>query len=117
MRLTDQQRADRALLEDEFRAQVDDLAEILGFSSMHVDPLRTSGGLWRTPTHGSLGKGWPDTVYIHHRTGRTLFVEFKRQLGKASPDQDRVLGFLRGAGLEAYVWRPSDFDRLAEILR
>jgi hypothetical protein len=116
-RLTDAQRRDRAILERTFREQVDELAEILGYQWMHVDPLRTSGGLWRTPTHGPLGKGWPDSVYIHRRTGRTIFVEFKRELGKTEPDQDHVLAFLRGAGLEAFVWRPSDFDRIAEILR
>jgi hypothetical protein len=114
-RLTDQQRADRALSEDEFRAQVDELAAIYGWESMHVDPLRGKGGIWRTPTHGSLGKGWPDTVYVHPRKG-LLFVEFKKELGKTSPDQDRVLAFLRDAGLEVYVWRPSDFTLIQEVL-
>lgn len=116
-RLTDQQRRDRALSETEFRTQVDDLAEILGYGFMHVDPLRTSGGLWRTPTHGSLGKGWPDSTYIHRRSGRVVFAEFKRELGKLSDDQVRVLAFLRGAGLEAYEWRPSDMDQIVEVLR
>ena len=82
MKLTDQQRADRALSEKEFRLQVDDLAVILGWSWMHVDPLRTSGGLWRTPTHGPLGQGWPDTVYVHPVHKRLLMVEFKRELGR-----------------------------------
>lgn len=116
-RLTDQERRDRALLEKDFRAQVDELATILGYGYMHVDPLRTAGGIWKTPTHGTLGKGWLDSLYIHGRTGRTIYAEFKKQLGKTSPDQDRVLAFLRGAGLEAYLWRPSDWDRIAEILR
>ena len=116
MRLTDQQRKDRAILEKDFRGDVDELAGILGYGFMHVDPLRTAGGIWKTPTHGTLGKGWPDTVYIHGKTGRTIFAEFKKELGKTSPDQDRVLAFLRGAGLEAYVWRPSDWDTIVGIL-
>ena len=116
-RLTDQQRRDRSLTEEEFVGQVDDLAEILGFRWVRVGPLRTTGGLWKTPTRGPLGKGWPDTVYIHARSGRTIYVEFKSELGKTSPDQNHVLGFLKGAGLETYVWRPSDFDRIAEVLR
>lgn len=122
MKLTDQQRADRALSESEFRQQVDDLAAIYGWESMHVDPLRGKGGIWRTPTHGSLGKGWPDTVYVH-RKGRLLFVEFKKELGKTSPDQERVLSVLdyvsgRFPGtVEVYVWRPSDLDEIQEVLK
>jgi len=116
MRLTDQQRADRRLSEAEFRGQVDELARIYGWEWMHVDPLRGKGGIWRTPTHGSLGKGWPDTVYIHPRKHRIMFVEFKKELGKTSPDQDRVLGELRATGLTVYVWRASDFPLVQEVL-
>ena len=116
-RLTEQQRAWRALSEDEFRAQVNDVAEILGYQWMFVKPLRAAGGIWKTPTFGPLGKGWPDTLYIHRRTGRTLYVEFKRELGKLEPDQERVIAFLRAAGLEAYLWRPSDLESVIEIMR
>lgn len=116
-RLTDEQRRDRALSEAEFRGQIDDLASLLGWESMHVDPLRTSGGIWRTPTHGSLGKGWPDTVYVSPQRGRVVFVEFKRELGDTTDDQERVLAVLRAAGQEAYVWRPSDLPRITEVFR
>lgn len=116
-RLTDQQRQDRSLSEAEFRGQVDDLARIYGWESMHVDPLRGHGGIWRTPTHGSLGKGWPDTVYAHPSRQRVLFVEFKKELGDTSSDQDYVLAVLRAAGQEVYVWRPSDIERITEVLR
>jgi len=116
-RLTDQQRRERQLSEDELRILGEDLAEMLGYESMFVKPLRAAGGIWKTPTFGTLGKGWPDTTFIHRRTGRTIYVEFKRELGKTTPDQDRVLGILRAAGLEVHVIRPSDFDRLVEVLR
>jgi hypothetical protein len=117
VRLTDQQRADRALSEAEFRAQVDELAAMYGWLWMHVDPLRGKGGIWRTPTHGSLGKGWPDSLYVHPRARRILFIEFKCEIGKASDDQVRVLGVLMAAGLEAYIWRPSDIEQIAEVLK
>lgn len=115
-RLTDQQRRDRELSEDELRSMADKVAAILGYEHMFVKPLRAAGGIWKTPTFGSLGKGWPDTTFIHRRTGRTIYVEFKRELGKTMPDQDRVLGILRAAGLEAYVIRPSLFDLFVEII-
>lgn len=116
-RLTDAQRADRALSEDEFRTQVNDLAHILGWQWMWVHPLRTSGGIWKTPTFGPLGKGWPDTVFVHPAKRRVLFVEFKKELGHTSPDQDYVLGVLRAAGCEVAVWRPSDLPLVQEVLR
>jgi len=121
-RLTDQQRRDRSLSEAAFRRQVDDLAAMYGWEWMHVDPLRGKGGIWRTPTHGSLGKGWPDTVYAHPRKGRVVFVEFKKEIGKTSPDQERVLGVLdRVSGakpdaVEVFVWRPSDIASIQEVL-
>lgn len=116
-RLTDEDRRLRALSEQEFRDQVTDVARLLGWDWMFVKPLRAAGGIWKTPTFGTLGKGWPDTVFIRERDGRIVFVEFKRELGKLEPDQERVLAFLRRAGFEVYVWRPSDFDAAVEVLR
>ena len=114
-RLTPEQRRDRTLSEAEFLAQVDDLARIYGWSWMTVGPLRTANG-WRTATRGPLGAGWPDTVYVHPGKRRVIVAEFKRELGTLSPDQDRVLGLLRLAGLDVFVWRPSDLDAIAEEL-
>jgi hypothetical protein len=129
-RLTDEQRRLREISEDEFRAQVNDVAGIYGWSWMFVKPLRAAGGIWKTPTFGPLGKGWPDTMYFRQRDHRILFVEFKRELGKVEPDQERVLEFLRTFNVPAVsvgsirptrvdvdVWRPSDFDRIVEALR
>jgi hypothetical protein len=116
-RLTDEQRRLRELSEDEFRGQVNDVAGIYGWSWMFVKPLRAAGGIWKTPTFGPLGKGWPDTTYIRDRDGRTVYVEFKRETGELSPDQVRVIEYLGRAGCEVYVWRPSDFDRIVEALR
>lgn len=115
-RLTDQQKRDRALSEAEFRQQINDVAEILGYVWMWVGPLRTAHG-WKTPTYGPLGKGFPDTTYIHARTGRTIYVEFKKELEHPTPDQHRVHSILRAAGLEVIVARPSTFDALIEVLR
>jgi len=44
-------------------------------------------------------------------------VELKSEIGKVSPAQDFWLDLLKSCDCEAYVWRPSDFDRAAEILR
>jgi len=129
--LTDQQRRDRELSEDEFRKQVNEVATLYGWEFMFVKPLRAAGGIWKTPTFGTIGKGWPDTMFVKvgKNGSRILFVEFKRELGKVEPDQERVLGYLRGLEqphgwiadmfaviVEVHIWRPSDFDTIVEVL-
>ncbi len=82
--------------------QVRDLARTFGWETYH--------------THNSLRseKGWPDLVLC--KPPRILFVELKRERGKATPMQDKWLKLLRECGLIAEIWRPSDWDRAAHIL-
>jgi len=101
--------------ESELRAAANEAAALYGFEWMFVMPLRTKHG-WRTPTYGPLGKGWTDTVYIHMRKGRTIYVEFKAEGGKVDPDQRELHRKLLAAGLEVYVVRPSGFDLFVRVL-
>lgn len=114
--LTEQQRIDRDQPERDYRGQANELAEMLGWTFMWVQPLRTKHG-WATPTYGPMGKGWPDTWYLHLRTGRVIHVEFKKQKGRVDDDQAEWHRVARAAGLEVYVVRPSDWDRLVAILQ
>ena len=114
-RLTERQRADRDMLEDTLRSHANQIAAIYGFEWMFVKPLRAAGGIWKTPTYGPLGKGWPDDTLVHPVKRRIVFAEIKKELGKVDPDQEHVHAFLRRAGFEVYVWRPSDFERIAEV--
>ena len=102
------------LSESGFMRQVVELATILGWSTAHFRPAQTAKG-WRTPVSGDLGKGWPDLTLV--RGERIIFAELKRDNGKLTPDQERVLNVLGGTGAEVRVWFPADFDRIAEILR
>lgn len=101
------------MTEAEFQRQVTDLATILGWEHAHFRPAQTSKG-WRTPVSGTLGKGFPDLILA--RRDRLIFAELKADKGKLSTDQERVLDVLILAA-EVRVWRPADFDRIAEILR
>lgn len=101
-----------ALNEAEFMDQVTGLAEKLRWSWVHFRPARTAHG-WVTPVSGPLGKGWPDLVLV--KPGRVIFAELKSDKGKVSAEQDDVIGLLNSAGVEAYVWRPRDFDAIVEI--
>lgn len=112
------------LTESGFMRQVVELATILGWSTAHFRPAQTSKG-WRTPVSGDLGKGWPDLTLVRERDGRLIFAELKRDGANLTPDQERVFGILTkaahwsvtGPHWETYVWRPADFDDIAEILR
>ncbi len=59
-------------------------------------------------------KGWPDLVLI--RGSRIIMAELKRDGGKPTMDQLRVLGVLSMVA-EAYCWTPKDWDVLSEKLR
>jgi hypothetical protein len=46
-----------------------------------------------------------------------IWAELKTATGKPTPDQTRVIAELRAAGARVYIWRPSDADEVARILR
>jgi hypothetical protein len=43
-------------------------------------------------------------------------AELKTDRGKVTADQSRVHDELRAAGVDVYVWRPSDWDAICVIL-
>lgn len=106
----------RPISEGEFLRQVTDLAELLGYEWVHFRPAQTSKG-WRTPVSGTLGKGFPDLILVHRTKNRLLFRELKRDEGRLTPDQERVIATLTEAGCDVAVWMPRDFDAIAEELR
>lgn len=112
--LTPEQRTLRAVTEAEFLAQVIDLARLLGWRVVHFRPAWTGRG-WRTPVQGD-GVGFPDTLLV--RGSRILAAELKREAGsRTTPDQLAWLAALSDAGVETFLWRPSQLDEIAEVLR
>ena len=49
--------------------------------------------------------------------GRLIFAELKREKGVLSVAQKQVLAELGTLGVEVYVWRPSDFDDIVDLLK
>jgi hypothetical protein len=93
-----------AITEREFQRQVLDLAAIFGWSAYH--PMLSK---WSE-------RGWPDLALV--RPPRLVFAELKRETGKTTEHQDRWLGLLRGVpGVEVFLWRPSELEQIAEVLR
>lgn len=87
-------------------------------------------GWMRYHTHDSRHSpsGFPDEVLL--RSPRIIFAELKRQGSKPKPAQqawlDELADFAARApripeapypSVEVYIWRPSDLDRIVEILR
>lgn len=96
--------APAALTERDFMRQVLDLAAIYGWSAYHPALSKWSE------------RGWPDLAMV--RPPRFILAELKRETGRTSPHQDRWLAMLGACpGVETYLWRPSDLDHIAEILR
>jgi hypothetical protein len=74
---------------------------------------------WRA-YHPQLSKwserGWPDVALV--RPPRFVLAELKSEKGKITPQQQDWLDDLsRCPGVESFVWRPSDFEAIVEILR
>ena len=108
--------------EDTFKDQVTGLAEILGWKWVHWRPLLTRKHGWQTPYDGPMGKGWPDLTLVRSKDGRLLLVELKSEEGKVEEWQQTLLAWLTVAlvrddnRIGVYLWRPSDWDTIVEVL-
>ena len=92
------------ITEKQWLAQVVELAGVFGWEHYHP---------WLS-VHSA--RGWPDIALV--RPPRLILAELKAEKGKTTPAQDRWLELLaRCPGIEVFVWRPSDFDRVVEVLR
>jgi len=100
------------VLESELLDVVLGLARLYGFRAVHWRPLRTQHG-WRTPVQGD-GVGWPDLILVKGR--RIIAAELKSDTGRLAPEQQQWLDTLAGAGIETFLWRPSDVQSIADTL-
>jgi len=103
--------------EAQWQRVVTDALSLHGYAWLHVHPLMTRSGGWRTPTSGTMAAGWPDLVAMHPTRGTTLFIELKAQRGVLSASQRHVHDLLRQAGHRVYVWRPNQLAEVLEALR
>lgn len=127
--------------EHDFSTQVESLLSMFHWRWCHFRPARTEHS-WRTAMTGD--KGFPD--YIATRPPRLLIFELKNEKGKLTPEQEAWLADLKESqrmitlepvvlqrgkmahldsgndislipSFEVYLWRPSDFNEIASILR
>lgn len=87
--------------EAEFQRQVVELAKLRGFKVYHTyNAQRSEAGL-------------PDLLLVRERV---LWAELKRESGKVSSEQLEWIHALIAALQEVYVWRPSDWPQIQEVL-
>lgn len=88
--------------EKDFQALVVDVARLFGWLIFHPYDSRRS-----TP-------GWPDLSMA--REGELVFAELKTQSGRVSPEQQVWLDLLASTGNRAFLWRPSDWPEIVDVL-
>lgn len=59
--------------------------------------------------------GFPDCVMV--RDDRLIFAELKTEKGKLMPAQQQWLEALAETEVEVFLWRPSDWEEITEVLR
>ncbi|GAH34197.1 unnamed protein product [marine sediment metagenome] len=104
------------ITEKQFEAQVKDLAKLFGWKYYHT---------WQS-IHSPAG--FPDVVMV--RPPRLIFAELKSEEGKVSLGQQEWLEILKQCQKlillnhtqtlmlpEVYLWRPSQIEEIAGILR
>lgn len=101
------------ITEATFQAQVIELAHLLGWRTNHVRRSIGRGNRWTTATSVV---GFPDLLCWHEKQHRVLAVELKSATGKPTAEQTAVLASLAAAGIETYLWRPSDWPTIERTL-
>lgn len=97
-----------------WQAQVIDYATLRGWRVFHIaDSRRETSSGWV----GDRGvRGLPDLILV--RPPRLIFAELKSERGRLRDSQKEVLTLLSGCdSVEVYLWRPSDFDWMIEVLK
>jgi hypothetical protein len=95
-----------------FQQQVIQLARLRGWRVFHARKAQNSRGDWRTPVAAD-GKGFPDLVLVRDRV---IFAELKTDTGRIMASQIAWHEALEDAGAIVRVWRPRDWDQIAEAL-
>ncbi len=91
--------------EKQFQTHVIQLATLLGWACWHCHDSRRSAA------------GFPDLVFV--KAGRAvIYAELKTETGKVRPEQQLWIDLLEKAeGCRVYLWRPSDLQAIANVLR
>ena len=102
------------MTEADLQKAVIDVAHLFGWLVAHFRTAQTPRGNYVTPVQGD-GKGYPDLTLV--KGERLIFAELKSDKGRLSPEQVKWQTALSWTPAEVYVWRPSDLEHIAKVLR
>lgn len=89
-------------------------AQMLGWKVLHIRPVFDGKRKRWVTGIAADGAGWPDLTLVRERI---VCAELKSGDGRVRPDQRAWLERLAAAGVECYVWRDDDYDRVVATLR
>lgn len=96
-----------------FTRQVLQFARLLRWRTAHFRPGLTQSGRWVTAVQGD-GAGFPDLLLA--RGPRLVVAELKVGRNKPTEAQEDWLRAFNAAGVEAYVWRPEQWQAIERFL-
>lgn len=102
------------MTEREFQKIVLDLFFRYGWKTAHFDASVRVVGKERRFVGDKGSAGFPDIVAA--RDTRVIFAELKSENGRVSGNQREWLDLLRLAGMEVYLWYPSDLVSIAKTI-
>ena len=100
-----------------------------GWASRRASPQIPEASFQKAVTDAALALGWsvwhdhdsrmnePDMPDLELLRDRLIKVEVKRAAGVPTPGQERYLRRLARAGVETYLWRPSDWPEIVGVLK
>ena len=105
----------RKISEKEFLEQVLALGKLYHWRCAHFRHALQRDGKYLTPVQAD-GAGFPDLVMV--RDERVVWAELKSEKGRVSDRQlEWIKALAKAKQKEVYVWRPSQWEELEEILR
>ena len=94
-----------------FQARLIDYALSRGWEWMHIG---RTGKYTANGAKGTLGTGWPDLTLV--RGTRLIFAELKSQRAPMTGEAQRQVLLILGDVAEVYIWRPSDWPMILDVL-
>ena len=101
--------------EKEFQRTVVEYAHALGYKVYHQLDTGKCRKCGEPNFSKRIGPGFVDLVIAGH--GKVIFAEIKAEKGRLTKDQETWQAVLRTALKRVYVWRPSDWDEIEEVLK
>lgn len=101
-----------AISEENFQQMFEDFTISCGWLTYHFRAAQTKDGEWVTPVSGS-GAGFLDNVCVRERV---VYAELKSERGELSFEQSKLVERLQECGEEVYVWKPSDWKAIVNIM-